>query len=677
MLPIFLLSSCVNDDLDNSQCGQGETILSLSISSDPTITKAGEATISASAQEQTINSLLVAIFPEVSTGVYGNATVTYGSTSNLSFTDNNGIKTYKITGLVAKIGNAKILLIANPKADYSACQTWNQFKAITETVTSGTSFSANDLVKVGVWTGSIVAGQNPINIPLSQLAARVDIKIPEVDGNTFKFNKIKVDHIATSTSLLLDESFNTNAPLSAATEWTTAAVDTFSFYTYENKTASLITITMDGTLSDGSNSENQTYSFTLNTDKAPKGVEHGNVYDVKGKLNITTKKMDFTWTIRSWSDHLREVYIDIIKASYLVVKDLLITMPNVTTTSTTFQSSSPVTISNITVTNGTSNSNLNRSITATTGNNGTINITSDLPINFVPKYIKFTVTNNDGLTQDVAVVQYPPLYITNMQSLNIPTESNSQSNRSIYVFKVLVADFTNFPYPDEFDESFTGLTPNTHKGPNPTLGSSYTDNVRSSANLGYPSTRSVTYPYNNHGWIYNYYSVSTKWDGVATNIPNNITNINSTIESSINNNMISPSFILASQNGTNSSGETKYQNEKEFCAGYEETAYQYNALGQPIDISGNALPANQEFGSQHYKIVYSRGTWRVPTKTEVYIIDILQNYSKCEVKRILEGGAYWSIGDSDNTGQIITMMDPRVSDPRTTSGAVRCVRDIK
>ena len=58
-------------------------------------------------------------------------------------------------------------------------------------------------------------------------------------------------------------------------------------------------------------------------------------------------------------------------------------------------------------------------------------------------------------------------------------------------------------------------------------------------------------------------------------------------------------------------------------------------------------------------------------KAELYLIDILQNVKRCDVKKILEGGAYWVA----NTN-IVIMLDPRTSN-NETSAAVRCVRDIK
>lgn len=102
--------------------------------------------------------------------------------------------------------------------------------------------------------------------------------------------------------------------------------------------------------------------------------------------------------------------------------------------------------------------------------------------------------------------------------------------------------------------------------------------------------------------------------------------------------------MLASQAGMNSPSSI-YDNKKEFCRHYRE----YTEDG----------------------IEYGAGEWRMPTKAELYLIDILQNVKRCDVKKILEGGAYWAA----NTN-IVIMLDPRTSN-NETSAAVRCVRDIK
>ena len=118
-----------------------------------------------------------------------------------------------------------------------------------------------------------------------------------------------------------------------------------------------------------------------------------------------------------------------------------------------------------------------------------------------------------------------------------------------------------------------------------------------------------------------------------------------TITSEENNRLISPHFMLASQAGMNSGSETSYSTEVDFCQRYME---------------------RDEDGNQ-----YGPGVWRVPTKAELCLIDVLQNIEICEVKDILQGGAYWNA-----TQSVLVMLDPNTGQ-NYDKGAVRCVRDIK
>lgn len=308
------------------------------------------------------------------------------------------------------------------------------------------------------------------------------------------------------------------------------------------------------------------------------GVVHGNLYDVVGTIDVNTREAKFNWTLKPWNVRPREISVDIVDPAFLVVANTEMTMPNITSISTMFQSSSPITISNIQVSNGTSNSNLNRSITNSDGNSGSITISSELPINFVPKEISFTVTNEEGLSENVKVHQYPPLYIANETTGEELSGESGQNNKKMYTFNLLVADFSTIPYPNEYDEQYT-VEGNWHSHPSvdKVKGNEYANYLRSQAYFGYPKTDE-----------------------------------NGTIDDSENNKRISPNFMLASQAGINSKGS--YSSKKQFCQGYTE--------------------------KNNNEVEYS--DWRMPTLAELYLIDILQNVVVCDVKAILEGNHYWS-----------------------------------
>ena len=359
------------------------------------------------------------------------------------------------------------------------------------------------------------------------------------------------------------------------------------------------------------------------------GVVHGNLYDVVGTIDVNTREAKFNWTLKAWNVRPREISVDIVDPAFLVVANTEMTMPNITSISTMFQSSSPITISNIQVSNGTSNSNLKYTITKSDGNSGSIDISSELPTNFVPKEISFTVTNGEGLSENVKVHQYPPLYIYSHKTGSSVGGGNNQNNEDMYIMKSLIADFSSFPFPDEFDETKGNGQTHKHEAVHSDLGKQYAEYIRANANLGYPATIGGTYQ---------------------------------TVDNVENNMLVSPHFMLASQAGTVS--PLSYDDAVKRCANYSE-----------IDKSNK-------------NITYS--DWRMPTLAELYIIDILQNVKRCDVKSILEGEYYWSArkddpeknirNNSDKDGSV-RFMDARLPDGDSNQWwyktYVRCVRDIK
>lgn len=374
--------------------------------------------------------------------------------------------------------------------------------------------------------------------------------------------------------------------------------------------------------------EDHTYSLELNPKESAtthtNGLVHGNLYDVVGKIDMKTYRVEYTWTLLPWNTRVREVSVDIVDPAFLVIADLEIIMPNVTSISTLFSSSSPVTISNIKTENGSQFQDTSCEITPSPGNSGTITISTDaVPHNFVPKYIYFTVTNEEGLNEDVKVTQYPPLYITNYTSKKDADAGSGQTNSNMYIFNSIIADYRGIKDPTDLNYSYRDET----------IAKDMAKYIREHAVLGYPETKDVSFTY-----------VRSRKNGSTESSVYVGKAVPCTDESEDNNYRISPRFVLASQNGTNT-GKNE-QSSKEFCAGYIEESNNQN-----------------DFTSHQY------GDWRVPTKAELLLIDVLQNTVECEVKKILEGGYY-----NCALPEIVEFMDPRVN---KATKAVRCVRDIK
>ena len=333
------------------------------------------------------------------------------------------------------------------------------------------------------------------------------------------------------------------------------------------------------------------------------------------------KTLAYTADIKPWGNAEKIVEIIVEDFHWLYVKDKVLYMNNVNQIKTTFDSSTDdlvCTISDVKVYNTSTpwsdTNDKTNSVTIDNSLKGDITINSDIPDNFVGKEFKETVSSaTSGKSETIQVYQFPPLYIDAILGKPLSGGSNGQNNPNMYVFKSLLADYTSLPDPDEFDEEKTIIGNNhPHERVDQEVGLSYAKYIRENSVMGYPLVDS---------------------------------NDGSTINSTENNRIISPSFILASQHGTNTNGI--YKTKKDFCANYTETSNDGK--------------------------VYSN--WRMPTLSELYLIDVLQNVEKCAVKAILEGPYYWSSYQT----KAVKFMDSRTGDNsyNEQSAAVRCVHDIK
>lgn len=348
-------------------------------------------------------------------------------------------------------------------------------------------------------------------------------------------------------------------------------------------------------------------------------LERNRLYDVLAVIDklgstspTTAVTLNANFTIQDWTT--KEVLVAVDGINFIYVKDKTISLPNMTSFTTTFQSSTAdVQVTNITVdgtviTNNTNGVNITWTASAKSGN---ITITSTIPNNFAPRTITFTVKNGSNLTQQVTVSQYPPIYLSADISANVPGGSDGQTNNRMYIMTSLVPNLSTLPNPDEFDEDFgTGYT---HYAPNPTLGISYADYIRANAILGYPQTDSN----------------------------------GATIPTDENNRRVSPRFILASQYGVTSGAS--YVASQAKCDVYSES-----------DATTG--------------LTYT--DWRMPTLAELYMIDILQNIKLSQVKKILEGPYYWSARPSSAV-KFMDPRVGSGSTYDQYNAAVRCVRDMK
>lgn len=369
---------------------------------------------------------------------------------------------------------------------------------------------------------------------------------------------------------------------------------------------------------------------------------HSYIFNIEG----VREQMQYTADIKPWSYATKNVEIIVEDFHWLYVKDKVLYMNNINEIKTTFDSSTDdldYTISDVKVYNTNTAWNNNggieiNSVTIDKSLKGDITINSVIPDNFVGKEFKVTVSSAiSGKSETIQVYQFPPLYLTLQQNSKSVDADNGQTNSSVYEITTLLADLSWLPESGEeleLNENFpSGYSHEGDLNQRKTAGTNAI-NFLKSCKFGYPQTEEI-----------HYNSVTSTIYNKATTVSD--IDANTTVETSENGNLISPHFILASQGGANSI--TNYDNAKQNCAGYSETVK--NADGTTT--------------------TYGKGTWRVPTKAELILIDLLQNIPKSQVKKILEGETYiYTKNPSDND---YYMMDRRVDNTH----AVRCVRDIK
>ena len=409
------------------------------------------------------------------------------------------------------------------------------------------------------------------------------------------------------------------------------------------------------------NNNTKTYPLEF---KYYSGTNEGTSYNIVRnhyyQYTITSvgKTLGFTADIYSWGSATKVVEIIVEDFHWLYVKDKVLYMNNVNEITTTFDSSTDdlqweivggsVLVYN-TETEWTSANNYG-GIDVTNLQNtmkGSMTISSEVPDNFVGKEFKIKVWSEEsGKYEIIQVYQFPPLYLTLQENKRGVNAENEQTNSNVYEIKSLLADFSWLPTSDdEFELKETFPSGYTHEGGNENGYSTRLENakevvdyLRDNAKFGYPKTSAVHY----ESVISKVYNIDEDIYDVDANI---------IVETEENSKLISPHFILASQGGANTIDD--YETAKKNCAGYYE-------IVKGVDENGNET-----------EILYESGTWRMPTRAELMLIDLLQNLNKSLIKKILEGERYQSA--KYPTNYWYDMMDRRVAN----TSAVRCVRDIK
>ncbi|MDH6344217.1 hypothetical protein M2480_003132 [Parabacteroides sp. PFB2-12] len=213
--------SCAQEELIElaTKVGTGEEVL-LNLSLKPeevestksTYTEDGVEYFYATDAEKRINHCLLVVFEYVEDATESNEDKKYKVyfSQEYSFGENDHEDyVYTLDPVEAKLGKSKFLVIANPTKTFTALKgvtTYADFKKaeyVEENKKEGNYspvFTASELVKVGEKTLDLtIANKDEIIIPLTQLAARVDI--------TFSFNVKELADATTTTQLAVYDGF--------------------------------------------------------------------------------------------------------------------------------------------------------------------------------------------------------------------------------------------------------------------------------------------------------------------------------------------------------------------------------------------------------------------------------------------------------------------------------------
>lgn len=417
-----------------------------------------------------------------------------------------------------------------------------------------------------------------------------------------------------------------------------------------------MTFTSDGTSTDYKNSW---YKIPMTDEKM---FRRNNYYEVNIDLNrpgaatetVPEELKDIYYSVTEWT--VQDIFVggdD--RPKYLSVNRESMEMHNIAVDATTleFASSSPVTITVKDVyyyDKFGQKTPVSPDITGTTdgGIAGNITVNSPVPDNNAIRYFTLVVTNQEGITREVTVAQYPLEYITNQQGwysyrsdfytgTYAPTTYEYKGSRRVaadwdnnswdystsvqnnYFFGSKVArmndDGTSRLY--YYSWSQYGSTVNTNAGNLTSL-----DNARM------------------------YHVQITSSSGKYTiGIPKQDAN-GFTDDGEDNAELVSPSFMIASQLGA-TQPPTSVEQAERHCREYVEV---HDPDNNPD--TDNAI---------HYD------NWRLPTAAEIQIIIDFQYAENAAMDEVLSGPYYWSA-----TGQV---NNPGSGDDGTQS-AVRCIRDV-
>lgn len=324
-----------------------------------------------------------------------------------------------------------------------------------------------------VMDGKVSAILNPtaltpivnVNMPLKRAVSKIRVKFVLAPGSAVvgaTVAQVSLKHFAESGSL------NDNNPsVLAASDYdnstyvTGTPATTFTFYCYENNWAAasanetylMANIPYTSTGSNYYRIPINKYASSAETGR----IERNMIYDVVAYIDNNgsdseggTVAINSNCIITDWTT--KSIVLKTISQHYLGISEYNIVMPNISTYTLNYVSDLPVSVTTITATCiQYSTTGTPSTVTYTSGQSqfptftvnpatSTITINSAIPINYVPKNMTFTVTNNQGLSLNATIVQYPARYVTaRLSTGNIKPEwYTGGTNLNLFTVNTLV-----------------------------------------------------------------------------------------------------------------------------------------------------------------------------------------------------------------------------------------------
>lgn len=269
------------------------------------------------------------------------------------------------------------------------------------------------------------------------------------------------------------------------------------------------------------------------------------------------------------------------------------------------------------------------------GNFGNVTINSDVPTNNGIRYIKVTVTNEQGLSKEFTVKQYPLEYIVtvpgwysyrtdNMCAGKVVNWEAGDFDRNLNRPVTSANNFSSKVYDEDENEIYTyNYTRDSWFG-RPTSDWYVTKGTRQNGND------------NNNMYFVRITKTSNEYvlsvpamdkDGYTESSPEN-------------NKLVAPAFMIASQLGTVS--PQSFASAKEHCKQYAEKSL----AGEVYD------------------------DWRLPTEAELEIIDKYQNTTGSVIDEVLGGKYYWAASGEAYETQ-------KGTEGTKKEAYIRCIRTVQ